>query len=482
MRNKYGFDIDNPMSWYLYEKSQPNLRKQDPYEIAHAHAALQQNQIAENVNNAGEWLMGLPFSLTPVEHPVNVLAPNYHVGKNVVNREPRPLIDTKATYRSKNLVNPIFIDPAIGGVAQSIPTLVWNKQGEKYVSHIPTDELIDPWHYNNLTPTTINKAWTKGPASWLPTEAMVDFNKPQLQYTNPGNLFTNLHSIPGLPVDFSPLAGTKAAEAVPALQSIFYGTKNKVRSPLEPIIEPASKAVLDALVTGAKVIGPARHLIPKPLKDQLPPHIRAMLHYFVGGGAPTDLGIKYDDLLAMSHTLRDRQSRPLTVTTMRLGGSQQTDDYENAFNKYYEHVPTRKVPDYDASEAIAAGASGPFFKAINKYFIDKTTGDAYDDYRFYDLAGAEGPNSTEYHHAAILGALLGVGPKLLGRRSPSQLSNEFQNDSEFRAWLASRGTPYPVVIKNPNPGEFREPGYGGDRPRPQYDFAQFMNRFRRPEE
>jgi len=97
MANKYGFDIENPMSWYLYEKSQPNLRAgPDPWQQFKTQRTLESNQIAENMTNAGEWLMTLPFSMVPGRQSVVNETPSYN--PSVFNST---WIDgTKMTYKN----------------------------------------------------------------------------------------------------------------------------------------------------------------------------------------------------------------------------------------------------------------------------------------------------------------------------------------------------------------------------------------------
>jgi hypothetical protein len=247
-----------------------------------------------------------------------------------------------------------------------------------------------------------------------------------------------------LPLALSPFAGTPVAEALPALKSVLGNIKN----PLETVSEPVAKGLLDALVTGAKVAGPARHLIPTPVKNQIPPHIRAMLHYFVGGGAPTDLGIKYEQVVPEdSPRYQPGISGSGLHTPIEEG-------FANAHSKYSEFAEAGVVPAYNPEAAIPRIAhGGSLHRAINKYFQDFETGDVYDDYRFYDLEGGEGSPPTQVRHTAILQGLANAARQSLNpKRTPGTISGYFQNDTEFRAWLALKGTPFPVVVKNPKTG------------------------------
>jgi hypothetical protein len=444
MKNKYGFDIEagaNP----FYEMSQPKLEAGDDWKTAKRQEYVAEAQRYGNFIDFLVWLNQMPFSFVPTQSPVMVRAPNYYVGKNLLNPTPRPLIDTKANYRSKNMVEPFIIDGADPAI-KNLPTKNYNKQGDQFTSHIPTNELIDPWHYANISPTWINQQLRREPslespiARGLPTEAMIDFNKPQLQYTNPANIFTNLRAIPGLPLALSPFAGTKVAEAVPALKSVLGNTKN----PLETVSEPVAKGLLDALVTGAKVVGPARQLVPEPIKAKIPAHVRAMLHYFVGGGEPTDLGLKHEQVAKYTAHIPHGRAGLLP------------EDYENAFRMYDQFAVAGKVPKYKHEDAIPAvtGTDKAVYRSLNKFFQDQETGDIYDDYRFYDLrAERRGDLSTSISHSKVLGRL---GKAALDALSPKRhladISGRAQDDYEFRVWLAQKGTPFPVVIKNPKTG------------------------------
>lgn len=106
--NKYGYDIENPMTWFLYEKSQPELRALDPVKVALNQERLDARRQWGHKTNVGEWLMTLPFSLTPAKVPVNVTAPNYYYFRNHVSgySGPKQLINTKARYTSRHVVIP----------------------------------------------------------------------------------------------------------------------------------------------------------------------------------------------------------------------------------------------------------------------------------------------------------------------------------------------------------------------------------------
>lgn len=71
MANKYGFDINNPMNWYAYERSMPNLRQgPDASAQLRMEKTLQDTQISANKMAFGEWMMTLPFTFAPTRQVV----------------------------------------------------------------------------------------------------------------------------------------------------------------------------------------------------------------------------------------------------------------------------------------------------------------------------------------------------------------------------------------------------------------------------
>jgi hypothetical protein len=364
---KYGVDIAHPFNWQLFPFRPAELKAQHPEEVFQNQQILAANQRAENMTNAGEWLMTLPFSMVPTKVPLKIMAPSWQQ----INTEPLPreIINTRSSYNSR-------------GVYPASNKQPWIENGNPY------QILLD------------------GKVS-LGNQAMMpqDFNQPQV----PATTFSAKRGLP--PVT---------------------------------ILDPQAKLdLLGRAVTTAAKLG--SYLTPEPLKQQLPPNWRGLLHYLSGRGTPSSLNLTMADLI---------RDPGLATPISRIDLSRAVDGWRSADPEYINedpgwHTGLRNAISHPAIRSIVRdplsvyGINGltsetaqPIRNALGKFYYDPTSRTAFDDYRFFPID--QTPMAADRWKT--------VKDVIFGGRIPEE--RPATTGAGLEQWLSTLGKPFPVIIKD----------------------------------